>query len=155
MREININGSILYVTEDGRIFGPTKKERKIQYNKKRQNRQYIHIAHIGTTWVHHLVAKAYPEICGTWFDGCEVHHKDGDVSNNKASNLQIVSQKEHRLLHKGILVQEDKEGNIVGEYISSLEAERKTGICGAAIRDCLCGKSKTSGGYIWYRKKVS
>ena len=154
MREVNYNGSILYVTEDGRIFGPNKKERKIQQNKNRQNRRYVNTA-AGSVLVHILVAKAYPEICGTWFDGCEVHHKDGDVSNNKASNLQIVSQKEHWILHKGILVQEDKEGNIVGEYVSSLEAERKTGICGGAIRDCLCGRSKTSGGYIWYRKKAS
>ena len=154
MREVNYNGSIVYVPEDGRIFGPTKRERKIQQNKNRQSRRYINTK-AGTVFVHILVAKAYPEICGEWFDGCDVHHKDGDVSNNNAANLQIVSQKEHRLLHKGILVQEDKEGNIVGEYISSLEAERKTGISGAAIRDCLCGKSKTSGGYIWYRKKAS
>ena len=154
MRKIEYKGITLYVTEDGRVFGPTQKERKIQTNPKRQNRKEVNTSK-GKLYVHILVAKGFPEICGEWFDGCEVHHKDGDVTNNNAANLQIVSKKQHWLLHKGILVQEDKDGNIVGEYISSLEAEKETGISGAAIRECLRGRSQTSGGYIWYRKKAS
>lgn len=31
--------------------------------------------------------------------GREVHHKDGDKTNNRPSNLRIVSKEEHRRLH--------------------------------------------------------
>ena len=33
--------------------------------------------------------------------GREVHHIDGNKSNNRASNLRIVSQAEHRAIHRG------------------------------------------------------
>ena len=32
-------------------------------------------------------------------DGCIVHHKDGDKHNNNISNLQLMSEKEHKNLH--------------------------------------------------------
>lgn len=154
MRKIEYKGITLYVTEDGRVFGPTQKERKIKINPKRQNRKQVNTSK-GKIYVHILVAKAFPEICGEWFDGCEVHHKDGDATNNNATNLQIVSKKQHWLLHKSLLVQEDVNGKVIGMYTSSLEAQKETGVSAAAIRECLCGNSKTSGGYIWYRKKAS
>ena len=50
--------------------------------------------------VHRLVAQSFPEICGKWFDGCHVHHKDFNPINNNANNLIILSKKEHIQLHK-------------------------------------------------------
>ena len=38
-----------------------------------------------TARVHEIVARAFPEICGEWFDGCEVDHIDADKTNNKAT----------------------------------------------------------------------
>lgn len=55
---------------------------------------------VETHLVSRLVAKAFPEICGKWFEGCEVHHKDGDPFNNIAQNLQVVTRKEHQDIHK-------------------------------------------------------
>lgn len=152
MRRINYKGLVFYVTEEGKVFGPTKKERKIQTNKHRQGRQYINTSK-GTIFVHTLIAMGFPEICGEMFEGCEVHHLDGDCSNNHASNLKVLSKSEHWLNHKGYLVQENTDGVIIGKYTSSLEAEKQTGISSAAIRVCLSGKSKTSGGFYWYREK--
>lgn len=44
-----------------------------------------------TARVHEIVARAFPEICGEWFDGCEVDHIDADKTNNKATNLRVVT----------------------------------------------------------------
>lgn len=44
-----------------------------------------------TARVHEIVARAFPEICGDWFEGCEVDHIDGDRTNNKATNLRVVT----------------------------------------------------------------
>lgn len=50
-------------------------------------------------YVHIIVAKAYPEICGEWFEGCAVHHIDHNSQNNDPHNLIILTQAEHKLLH--------------------------------------------------------
>lgn len=38
---------------------------------------------------------------GKIFSGCEVHHRDGNKTNNRPSNLTIVSKAEHRRIHRG------------------------------------------------------
>lgn len=48
---------------------------------------------------HILIAKTFPEICGEWFDGCAVHHKDGNKLNNTPENLIVLSKEEHHKLH--------------------------------------------------------
>lgn len=41
--------------------------------------------------VSHLVAKAFPEICGEWFEGAEVDHINGIRNDNRAVNLKVCS----------------------------------------------------------------
>lgn len=48
-----------------------------------------------TVYAHILVAKAFPEICGKWFEGCEVDHKDCNRKNNNAYNLRCCTSKEN------------------------------------------------------------
>ena len=43
-------------------------------------------------YVHVLVAKAFPETCGEWFEGCQVDHIDTDIHNNKATNLKVCTE---------------------------------------------------------------
>lgn len=42
-------------------------------------------------YIHKLVAYAFPEICGEWFEGAEIDHIDGDAANNNATNLRWVT----------------------------------------------------------------
>ena len=45
----------------------------------------------------------------------------------------------------------NKNGDTVGWFASSLDAERKTGICARNIRNVLEGKRKHAGGYQWVK----
>lgn len=48
-----------------------------------------------TVYVHRLVAEAFPEVCGTDFDGAVVRHLDGDPTNTRASNLRFGTRDEN------------------------------------------------------------
>lgn len=50
-----------------------------------------------TNLIHRLVAKAFPEICGEWFDGCVVDHIDTVRDNNKAENLRVCTHHENNM----------------------------------------------------------
>ena len=50
--------------------------------------------------MHQLVAMAFPDICGEYFEGCHVHHIDKNTTNNSAYNLKVMSKKEHEEIHK-------------------------------------------------------
>ena len=42
-------------------------------------------------YVHILVAKTFPEICGEYYEGCIVDHLDTVRTNNNAFNLKCGS----------------------------------------------------------------
>ena len=45
--------------------------------------------------IHKVIAKAFPEICGEWFEGAVVDHIDGNKKNNIASNLKVCTIQEN------------------------------------------------------------
>lgn len=47
------------------------------------------------------------------------------------------------------VVQLSKEGEIIGKYLSTVDASKATGISEKAINNVIRGRAKTSGGYIW------
>lgn len=128
---------------------------------------------------HRIVAKAFPEICGLWFDGCIVHHKDRNKLNNKPENLMVISRSEHQIEHNKerdyceisikvlntikkrypfgrnakIIEQYDKNGIFIKEYKSIKQASDYNNLDPATICNALKGKIKTYGGYIWKYKK--
>lgn len=53
----------------------------------------------GERGFHILVAQAFPEICGEWFEGCHVHHRNFDRLDNRPENLVVLSASEHTKLH--------------------------------------------------------
>ena len=123
-----------------------------------------------------LVAKAFPEICGEWFDGCEVHHKNYNPLDNRAENLIVLTSEEHKKYHSDsditynrrsesqkevwktrtkrvcnakAVIQCDLLGNYIETYPSLKEAGEQTGTNIPALSSCLNGKYKTAGGYTW------
>lgn len=106
--------------------------------------------------VHRLVALAFLDNPNHY---PEVNHKDQDKSNNKVENLEWCSSKynvnygdrnERAGRAKGKTVaQYTQAGKFVGEYYSTYEAERRTGINRANIGSVCRGERQTAGDYVW------
>lgn len=73
--------------------------------------------------VHRLVAQAF---VGELFEGCHVNHIDGNHTNNHFTNLQILSAKEHGLLHPCIS-NPDRNANMQNAAQAKLRAMREAG----------------------------
>ena len=90
-RFINLNYK---AANEPRIYGMgdmIKPQKSNPYYKVSVGRRHIAF--------HQLVAMAFPDICGEYFEGCEVHHINGDKHDNRPENLKVVSVQEHRSLH--------------------------------------------------------
>lgn len=115
----------------------------------------------------------YETFVGPIPKGYDIHHKNGNKTDNRLENLELVKNEIHRKMHykekdekmhkasikrcsKPVL-QYTIEGEFVAEYPSAREAERKTGINNANIIDCCNGKRyhKTAGGSIWKYKEAA
>ena len=46
--------------------------------------------------VHTVVAMFY---CESYFEGCVVHHKDGDKHHNYSNNLECITRSQHSRMH--------------------------------------------------------
>lgn len=53
-----------------------------------------------TVKVHHCVARAFPEVCGEYYEGCHIHHLNEDRSDNRVDNLRVIDSIEHSKMHK-------------------------------------------------------
>lgn len=114
-------------------------------------------------YVHILVAKTFPEICGEWFEGAIVNHKDCCTTNNIATNLEVCTytynntyNNRHLLtakLNSKIVLQYDKQMNFIKEWSSIKEVEISLGIKQGNISACCRGVRKSAGGYIWKYKE--
>lgn len=119
-------------------------------------------------WLHRLVAKTFPEICGIWFEGCEVDHIDTNPSNNNAVNLKTCTSsenrrnqltQEHQSISNGIAVsQYTKDGLLIKTYCSANKAHKETSIATSNICRTCKSERHTAGGYVWkynynYKKK--
>lgn len=76
------------------------------------------------------------------------------ISNKKYENSKTEEQKLKDILIQNTksVLQYDKDMNLISEYISIRDAERRTNINRSNISKCCNGKVKSSGGYIWKYK---
>lgn len=84
-----------------------------------------------------------------------VRHKNGNVRDNRACNLEWSDEKEERKRGRKPMTCWVKAWRLDGESVwiwDNLQAASSaTGVPVAAIRACLSGKQKQAGGLIWGR----
>lgn len=118
--------------------------------------------------IHRIVAQAFipnPD------NKPHVNHKDGNKHNNHADNLEWCTRSENQLHAYRVLGVKNVKSNLGNFYGSSFNARRvrqlakdrqlirefdcvrraknELGISETSISNCLSGRSKTAGGFIW------
>ena len=91
-----------------------------------------------------------------------VNHIDENKLNNDLSNLEWCTVRENnihgtrtkRAAEKCFkkVIQLDSNDNVLNEFESMTQAEKKTGVLLKYISRCCNGRSKSAGGYKWRRK---
>lgn len=111
--------------------------------------------------VHRLVAQVFPEICGEWFEGCEIDHINGDTGDNRAVNLRVTDKSGNmrnpltreacRKPKCKAVIQMTPEGEFIKKWDCAFDVERETGIQHQRISNCCQNKPryKTAGGFKW------
>ena len=79
-----------------------------------------------------------------------VGRKVSDEARAKMSESRKGIAKES---NRKAIVQLDKEGNIINEFIGLQQAQDDTSISIKSISNCLTGTSKSAGGYVWKYKQ--
>lgn len=123
---------LIDVNEQGVFYSYKSKKIKVLKTNRTDYPYLCWSDKCGLRYAHIEVAKAFPEICGQWFKGCIVHHKDGNSLNNEASNLIVCTKEQHTIFHQ--LLREKKRINqervrnrkkAFDERISKIDTSRK------------------------------
>lgn len=148
------------ISRDGRIFSTWGKRFKKQGSGKYKKVSATNSQHIEVKMlVHRLVAMAYiPNPLKLPF----VNHIDGDPSNNHVKNLEWCTAKQNaQHAHdtglnptRKTVLQFDKRGNKIGEYVSARHAAEAVGVSPSAISHACLGDTrlKTAAGFVWKYK---
>lgn len=106
---LGIRNTRVFVNQEGKVITIRNKSNSEDFVccvrsvspsfKKIDNYEYkIHIdgrAHS----LHKIVALTFPNICGEYNKGMEVHHKDLNHLHNEAKNLVFLTTKTHKYIH--------------------------------------------------------
>lgn len=110
--------------------------------------------------VHRLVARAFHgPLALQVFKECDVHHKDGDKSNNRVANLEYATRSDNIKYSFALgrrtsreALSKPVEGRAVGAdrwqpYTSQIDAARKLGLHSGCVSNCCNGRIRQTGGY--------
>lgn len=159
------NGVSSYFQKERIIKGATREDGYVVLTLRNVNGEH-------KKYLHRAVAEAFLD------NPCNyrtVNHKDGNPSNNIASNLEWLSYSDnckhaYRVLgrvhpkpalgmlgiknKRSIPIEQLKDGIVVGVFYGVRDAERKTGIKNTNISAVCNGKAKAAGGYTWRKKTM-
>ena len=79
-----------------------------------------------TKRLHELIAMTFPEICGEWFPGAEVDHKDGNKLNNKPENL---SYKDHKANMNNPITKQRRDEVFQSDEYKKKQAQKMKEVC--------------------------
>ncbi len=113
-------------------------------------------------FVHSLVAYAFPEICGEWFEGAEISHIDENPANNEANNLRWEThtannnwgsrtEKAMQKIRKPIW-QLTIDGFLIDRFPSAYHIERECGYKNQNVSKACNGNNKAYG-YKWKKEE--
>ena len=141
---------LIDVNEQGVVYSYQSRQLKGLKQLKRDKCPYLYWTDDNHNYyVHREVAKAFPEICGEWFEGCEVHHIDCDPLNNEAKNLIVCTKAEHMRYHRQLrekqarleeLRNKPKDTRTFEEKLEEFRQNGKYSVC-AYCRESKKGKS--------------
>lgn len=90
----------------------------------------------------HYVAKQNPDICGKWFEGCEVHHINRNSLDDSPENLIVLSEEDHHKVHTTMLdifYTGDDKIKYIGRFTPE-KAEENVGLPRPIISLAMSGK---------------
>lgn len=139
-------------------FGRVRSIRNGHIMKQKVHKGYLCISlhNKGIKWhsVHRLVAFAFQDICGEYFAGADVNHKDENTQNNKAINLEFCNRKYNINYGTGVKRRSKrtgqyKDGVLLKVFESCSLASRETGVNVGNICCCCNGTKEKAGGFEW------
>lgn len=145
-------------------YNKTGKQRLLTTRDNGRGYVYVVLSKEGihrNKYVHRLVAESFVENTRKGI-AKEVNHKDECTSNNYYKNLEWVTRKENNIYgtrlekvakaRSKIVVQYDKNGNLIREWKSACEIQRVLGFSQGHISNCCLCKTKSAYGYKWVYK---
>jgi hypothetical protein len=144
-----------FVSNHGRI----KNSNNILLHLNIDKRGYVYCGAFNGVSVHRIVALEFLSL-NMNDKQTVVNHKDGNKSNNNATNLEVITQSENiqhaydnglsKKSNQQMIIQVDYKGDIVEEFESLTSAEMKTGINRGSLHNAI-NTGCTSHGYRWFK----
>lgn len=110
--------------------------------------------------IQRLVARAFPEICGEWFEGCQISHENDIKTDNRAVNLRVCTasynmrhndlRKKARKPYNGRVAKYSEDNKILELFKNTTEAAKDAGVCQGYMSRCL-DEEKNVRGFIYRR----